>query len=166
MRLGEITEKLLDIEDLMCDLNRIAPKEDLSLSEFRSRLAGLLLISVTSTYENCMRDIMVAHADRHNSRFSYYIERELERLNSKVNSHDLFKYTTKFGDSIYKNFKDSINRANKITASNITMKYDQLFKWRHNFAHSGTRVTTIEEVYLFHRYGRLVVYCFARSFTL
>lgn len=107
MKMTDVHKSFSEVDNLFFQINDAVPKETIAFNELRSTLAGLLVISIASTYENCIREVLVDHADRHHPKFSYYIEREFEKMNSRISIQDLHKYAAKFSSEIGSQFKKS-----------------------------------------------------------
>lgn len=136
--------------------------------ELRAQLSGLALIFVTSSWERCVRNILVEHADTIAADFSSYINRRFNRMNSRIRLPDLYKYTEEFDPSLKKKLKEKIqlrkNKIEKRTGINIIERYDNILEWRHDFAHENRMNTTIEEIKKDYNFANRVIYCFNEVF--
>ncbi|UXM94950.1 HEPN domain-containing protein [Bartonella sp. HY329] len=135
----------------------------------RSELAGLLLISVCASYENCIKMIMHDYADKVGTTFSRYIERRYENLSSRIRLHQLNELCQSFGDEIVYTFKDEIKKKKqKYILKGIALEgqYHELLNLRNNYAHTATHKfkLTIEDIMKKHRIGIQVIVAFNKSF--
>lgn len=156
------------IESIAQQINNYVPEDKRGTDEFRADLAGFLVVTIASSYENCIKSTMVDFAATKHKSFEYFTERKFDKLNSKISYSDLYRYSKLFGTQIEENFKTTIKarqeRIEKYTGFNIKAGYEQQLRWRHAYAHAGKRETTIKEALKFHRYARWTVITFAESF--
>jgi len=114
------------------------------------------------------KQILVAYAATKHVDFERFAERNFEKLNSRVQVKDLINYAELFEKDISEKFKANLKYRKKIilekTGHSIEARYHQILKWRHAYAHSGEKNTTIKEALEFHLYGKRIVYCFADAF--
>lgn len=169
MNRSSVVEALNRIELLSSEINRHVPVDTASLTEFRSDLAGLLNVTVCATYENCVKLVIFDYASRQHEHFRIYAENNYDRINSRIDIRDLYRYSKIFHPEINKSFKLKMDKASKYfkirTKRDIEKSYSQLLEWRHSFAHTGSRVTTVEEVMLHHRIAKRVILLFADAFS-
>jgi hypothetical protein len=132
-------------------------------------LASLLNVTICAAYENCVKIVLHNYAAKQSSLFEVYTKNQYKKINSRINTDDLYKYAATFHPSIntifsrkLKYYKDYyLNRTNE----DIVKSYDQILKWRHDFAHTGQRVTTVEEVLKYHKIGKRVILLFSDAFS-
>ena len=169
MKRAPIREALARIDLLANEIDGHIPAGKPSLAEFRSDLAGLLNVTVCATYENCIKSIIQDYAQRQHALFGIYSENQYGRINSRISVGDLNFYAKKFHPKIHLYFKDELRRIKSYylnrTSEDIQDAYEQLLEWRHSFAHTGARVTTVEEVMKYHRLGKRVVLIFSDAFS-
>ncbi|MDX2143065.1 MAG: HEPN domain-containing protein [Rhodospirillaceae bacterium] len=155
-------------EQLIEEMAKFVPNSLGAAAEFRADLAGLLVVMIVASYENCVKGILVNYAMRQHIAFGEFAENNYEKLNSRINISDLHKYAELFGEKISKRFKavllSKTQRIDKRLGKNIGTCYEQLLRWRHSFAHSGVRSTTIEEAASTHRFAKRVLFAFHQAF--
>jgi hypothetical protein len=156
------------IDKLVSEMNAFVPDGTHGSADFRAELAGLLVVAIASTYESCVKDILVSYASSKSPDFEQFVSNQFSKLNSKISEADLYGYTKVFGASIHTKFgmlltsrKDRIN--NRI-GKNICSHYKQILSWRHDYAHAGIKNTTISEAAEFHLYAKRVLFCFDEAF--
>lgn len=153
---------------LAIDINTTIPQSPKN-AELRADLAGLLIISIAASYESCIKETFFSYSAKHNDRFAFFIEKNFDKLNSKINLDDLNKYAKTFGDTISKRFQENLKKnkrlINEINGQNIETCYKTLLQWRHAFAHAGERKATISEALNAHHYARLVIFSFYMAFN-
>ena len=136
--------------------------------QFRADLAGLLVVSIASTYETCVKEVLYEYASEQHVAFGDYTKRNYEKLNSKISVSDLKRYCELFDPSIKDRFQRKLSQRKKSIlerlGKNIETSYAQILSWRHEFAHAGSRNTTIEEARKFHQLGKRVLYVFDEAF--
>jgi hypothetical protein len=164
----ELSEHFLRVETLVTEMNRFAGPSTRGISEFRADLAGMLTVTMAATYESCVKTSMVSYASRHGSSFEEFVERNYEKLNSRISFNDLKKYAKTFDDRICSRFVSIVDRrrqvAVRLTGKSPISQLDQLLKWRHDFAHAGKRQTTIEEAVNTHRLSSIIICSFHKAF--
>jgi hypothetical protein len=156
------------VDALVTEIDQAVPPGAAANSDFRSDMAGLLTVLICACYENCVKEIISLHTARRHADFSGYASRRYAKINSKIDIQDLLQLSAFFGDSIKRNFKNDLDnrrdRIERFAKVNIKESYTQILRWRHDFAHTGNRNTTIEEVLKLHVAGKRVIYSFAEAF--
>ena len=144
------------------------PAKTPQASEFRADLAGLLVVAIAASYEACIKDILISFATRHHSVFGEFATNQYSRLNSKITISDLNSYCKTFSKSRHESFKQLLKqRSDKINerlGQRIENHYANILGWRHAFAHSWVRSTTVEEVIRTHKFAIRIIYCFDQAF--
>lgn len=156
------------IDKLVAEMNSFVPAGAHGTAAFRAELAGLLVVAIASTYESCVKDILVSYASSKNSDFEQFVSNQYSKLNSKISEGDLYSYTKIFGTNIHAKFGTILtkrkDRLNSKIGKNICAHYKQLLSWRHEYAHAGIKNTTISEAAEFHLYAKRVLFCFDEAF--
>lgn len=156
------------IDDLFIEMSKFVPAGTVDGDAFRADLAGLLVVTMAATYEACVKDILYSYASGNHASFGNYVAIRYERLNSKVSIPDLHTYTKMFSSSAANKFKADLKKRKDLiadrTGKDILKSYDQILQWRHAFAHSWARNTTLEEAAATHRLAKRVIYCFSEAF--
>lgn len=168
MEKSELDTYLARVDELCSKIDSYAPFSAKNF-EFRADLAGLLVVSIASAYESCIKEIIYDYASRHHPQFAYYTERNYEKLNSKIRVDDLYKLAKLFDSKTHDRFTNRLKKEKRRFATwagvDIIGCYHQLLSHRHSFAHAGERTTTIEEAIKNHRYAKHVIYIFYKSFS-
>jgi hypothetical protein len=137
--------------------------------ELRADLAGLLVVSIVASYESCIKEILYNYSSSHNEKFAFFIENHFKKLNSKINIDDLKKYAKMFDPAIYTKFDRELKRnkalVQRLSGRDIVGSYSTILSWRHSFAHSAERQTTIEEALKTHRLAKIVIQTFNKAFN-
>lgn len=134
--------------------------------DIRADLAGLLVISFVASYENAVKKILIVYADNHNDQFSFFVEKQFDKLNSRISLDDLKGYAKKFDEVLEVKFANELLRIkDRLGDQPFEGWYDQLLRWRHAFAHAGQKNTTIEEVFKAHQYAKYVLFAFYKAFS-
>lgn len=169
MNRSDVKAELRRIDRLVAEIDSYAPATNPKSLDFRADLAGLLTVMVCASYENCVKGIIQEYSGRGSPLFRIYTENRYEKINSKIDIPDLRNYSKTFHPEIGKDFDSNLKEVNcfflKRTKVSIQSRYSQILKWRHDFAHTGNRVTTVEEVVDHHRYAQRVLTTFADSFA-
>ncbi|PHR20869.1 MAG: hypothetical protein COA41_04215 [Sphingopyxis sp.] len=168
MTRNEVQEYLNKIDDLTREINQHVPDSGPSSTIFRADLAGLLVVSIASTYETCVKETLISYANGHHQAFGNFATNNFSKMNSKINIGDLHKYTKLCDSSISTKFKDGLKARKNLLyeriGKDIVEAYNQILSWRHDFAHAWIRNTTIEEAMSTHHLAKRVLYEFAQSF--
>lgn len=158
------------IDRLSSEIDTFAPVSTMGIGQFRGDLAGMLTVIISASYESCVKETIMNFASKHDHQFYEYTSRNYNRLNSKIALRDLYKYTKTFDPKINEEFKRLLSeRENSIQnrlGIKISSQYEQILKWRHDYAHAGTKDTTIEEAMRTHRFGVRVLFCFNDAFDV
>ncbi|NBC37756.1 hypothetical protein GTZ99_14465 [Novosphingobium sp. FSY-8] len=165
MARADLDAHFAKIDELTEEIERIVPTDGYQNVQFRSDLAGLLVVAIAATYESCVKDVLYERALRHHVAFGAFAERNFEKLNSRIQIKDLKKYCQLFGSGALQNeFRDRLKeRKEKLlqrSGKNIENCYEQVLEWRHAFAHAMVRNHTIEEAVNTHRCAKRVLYVF------
>lgn len=157
------------IEQLVKEMTHFVPSNIIGFGQFRADLAGLLVVSIAASYESCVKDTLIAYANRHHAAFGTFTLNNYKKLNSRITVSDLHQYSSLFDDGVANKFKTILaDRKKRIDArigKNIEACYKQILSWRHDFAHAGIRNTTIEEAMATHRLAKRVLYSFDEAFN-
>lgn len=170
MSRAEIIDALSRVKSLSDEIDVFAPPDQPKFTEFRADLAGLLNVMVCATYENCVKSVIFDFTSRHHALFGSYAQVRYDKINSKISLGDLYNYADTFHPKIGKHFREKFKSCKsyylKRTSINIEESYSQILRWRHTFAHTGTRVTTVEEVITHHKVAKRTVLLFSDSFSI
>jgi hypothetical protein len=168
MARSDLEAHFLRIDKLASEMNSFVPDGTHGSIDFRADLAGLLVVAIASTYETCVKEILVRYAAGKNPDFEQFVFNHFSKLNSKISENDLNSYTKVFGSNIHAKFGSVLKRRKKRIqdrlGKNICTYYKQILSWRHEYAHAGVRNTTISEALEFHLYAKRVILCFDEAF--
>jgi hypothetical protein len=168
MARSDIIPILSRVDGLAEEIETFVPLDTRSI-QFRADLAGLLVVAIAATYETCVKEILTNHASNHHVNFGQFAQNHFSKLNSRIDISDLHRYATTFDVRMNNLFKQKLNtrkqKINMLIGKDMTTSYTQLLNWRHEFAHAGTRNTTVEEAIKTHRLAKWVIYIFADTFA-
>jgi hypothetical protein len=160
-------DHLVRADTLIAAVLQHAPPPGPATDEYRADLAGLLCVTCAAAYENCVKEILVAHARAKNPAFGSFIERLYIKLNSKITRGDLEEYAELFDASYKKKFKGIVDTSEAKLAgrlkTSVKESYANILRWRHAFAHSGQRASTLDEVRRTHAFAKRIIHCFAEG---
>lgn len=154
------------ITTLASEIQRHVPSTSTTsgIVDFRADLAGLLAVTIVASYESCVKETLLKLSGSHHPKFAEYVARKYERLNSKIGIDDLNGYCRVFDPNTHDRFRNQLKRRKdkiqKYLGNDIHQAYGQMLAWRHDFAHSAKRNTTVEEVIQFHRLAKHVLFAF------
>jgi len=165
---SELDLELARIDELIKDMNAVVPAtSEYKYVKLRADLAGLLVVAIAASYENCVKEILYSKAGSHHPAFEAYARRQYARINSRINVADLIRYCDVYDPILKTQFKAKLSsRKGAVlarTGVNIEVMYGQLLDWRHDFAHAGVRSMTLEEATKAHLFGKRVLYAFAET---
>ena len=170
MSLSDLEVHLNRVDSIVTKINNFVPENKIGTTEFRADLAGLLVVAMVASYESCVKEVLWQYASTKHSDFATFTNNNFDKLNSKIAINDLHKYAKLFNNAINENFKKILNERKeqilKDSKKDIKCEYQQILKWRHDFAHAGKHNTTINEAITFHNHGKEVLFCFARAFNV
>lgn len=162
----ELTAHLARVDRLYCEIVSAVPNE-VQFLDFRADLAGLLIVSIASAYENCVKETLYAYGDNHSPAFGTYTRNLYAKLSSRIDIKDLFKYAKLCGPPVSSTFRSQFQadktRIFRFTGYDIESVYTQILSWRHDYAHAGLNNTTVEEAFAHHRFAKHVVDIFDKS---
>lgn len=157
------------IDELIKEINELVPSHSYRSIQFRSDLAGLLVVAMAATYETCVKEILFEYANRHHVFFGAFAQRNYEKLNSRIKVNDLEKYCKLYDPILCQKFRNSLSKKKKLLleriGKNIETSYEQILSWRHDFAHARIRNTTIEEASETHKMAKRVIYILDEALT-
>lgn len=165
---SELDHEFSRINDLIGDMNAVVPANSgYQNIKLRADLAGLLVVAIAASYENCVKEVLYSKAGSHHPAFEAYARRQYAKINSRINVADLVKYCDLYDPALKIKFKSKLSGRKAAvlarTGVNIEVMYEQLLDWRHDFAHAGVRSMTLEEATKAHLFGKRVLYVFAEA---
>ena len=164
-----LEQKFDDIAHLIDNIDYLVPIKNIGGIDLRGELAGMVTVYIVANYENCIKETLLAHASNKDEAFAEFVGNQFDKLNSKIRVGDLKKIASKFSDQIRKDFdillKGRKNKIEYFTKRDIVSCYDLILNWRHNFAHTGAKDTTLEEAWLNHRFAKYVIIAFDQAFN-
>lgn len=164
----DLDQYISRVGNLSTEIERFVPNGLRGGTDFRADLAGLLVVAIAATYEACVTETLVNYASRHNAAFGSYTESRYDKLSSKIALSDLHGYAKTFDPKINDRFKLLLNAKqtaiNRRLGKDVRKSYEQILSWRHAYAHSGKKNTTVEEAMATHRIGQRVIFAFNKSF--
>lgn len=167
MSRSDIDQILVRVEDLAREIENFVPVDSKNV-QFRADLAGLLVVAIVASYESCVKETLTNFASRHHEKFGIFAQNHFKKLNSRISLSDLSGYASTFDSSVHSKYgqllKSRKERIDKKIGKNITSAYTQILSWRHDFAHAGTRNTTVEEALAMHTLAKRVLYVFDEAF--
>jgi hypothetical protein len=168
MSRGELHHHFYKIEKLTKEMSQFVPAKTPEANEFRADLAGLLVVAIAASYESCVKEILINFAAKRHVIFGEFASNHYNRLNSKIRVKDLSAYSKLFGSATHDKFWQGLKRRSEAIRArlgqHIEGHYENILDWRHAFAHSWARNTTIEEITITHRFASRVIYCFDDAF--
>ena len=85
------------VDDLASEMEKFVPINMKGTDGFRADLAGLLVVTISACYENCVKTTLVEYAAKRHVDFAEFTERNFSRLSSRVKVNDLHGYAKLFG---------------------------------------------------------------------
>jgi hypothetical protein len=165
----DLDAHLNKIDLLAQEIYKFVPNSKVEANEFRSDLAGMLVVAIAASYEACIKETLINHATRHHVAFGEYAQNNYNKINSRIKINDLNGYAKMFGVGVASKFKLALDRRRLRLSSrlgvNIEKRYELILDWRHDFAHAWVKNTTVEEAMTAHRYAKRVLYSFDEAFS-
>ena len=78
----EIISILKRIDVLVSEIQQFVPPETKGSADFRGDLGGLLVVSIASSYESCVKETLVNYAASCHLKFGEFASKNYEKLNS------------------------------------------------------------------------------------
>ena len=85
------------VDDLASEMEKFVPINMKGTDGFRADLAGLLVVTISACYEDCVKTTLVEYAAKRHVDFAEFTERNFSRLSSRVKVNDLHGYAKLFG---------------------------------------------------------------------
>ena len=156
------------IDSLAKEIEKHVPLSKIGTAEIRADMAGLLVVAIVAMYETCVKETMIAYAGQKSLHLQGFVERTYDKLSSKIETGDLRKYAKTFEPELNEHFGEILRRrkqmADKLTGKNVETQLTTILKWRHQYAHAGIRLTTIEDPIKTHRLAKVVILSFHDAF--
>ncbi|WP_271951972.1 HEPN domain-containing protein [Ruegeria faecimaris] len=165
------------IRDLAHSLDGLAGQATASERRTRNELAGMFSVTIVATYEGIIKETLVDYSGRFHPKFQAHVENDLAKTNAKIRWDDLRNYATKFGlaewndpasqkkktiyDRLLKENRDVVERRFR---KDLKGSYNNLFKWRNDYAHERLTSATFKDVYDAHRIAQYVIRTFVKAF--
>ncbi|HEJ9546169.1 TPA: hypothetical protein SMN22_003182 [Proteus mirabilis] len=134
------------------------PPGNLSIS-MHNEMSGLLSITISAIYENCIKFIMEQYSLHYHEKFNSHVKESYDRLNSRIRIENLKSYISALSGS-KDMFERYISVMNKRYVEKIEAKYEQILSYRHQFAHTNINTTTVVELKKFFKLSKHVIYAF------
>lgn len=122
MERPELLPHLERISILSQEMQKYVPIGSKGASDFRADLAGLLVVTIVASYESCVKETLISFSSKQSVKFSEYVSRKYDKLNSRIAVNDLCRYCGDFEPSARKKFND--NR--KKRKERINMSLDRI----------------------------------------
>lgn len=168
MARSDIDDILVRVEQLALEIESFVPGDPRNV-QFRADLAGLLVVAIVASYESCVKETLINFASKHHTAFGNFAQNHFKKLNSRISLSDLNGYASSFDGQVHSRFgyllKKRKDKLNARIGRDFISAYKQLLSWRHDFAHAGTRNTTVEEALATHRLAKRVLYVFDEAFS-
>jgi RiboL-PSP-HEPN len=119
--------------------------------EFRSYCAGLLSVAFCAAIESALKNILIEFGAKQHPLVAEWSKARFEKLNGKIKIKEICdEYLIHYGSERVAEFKKSLTLASKekysIEYDQFCSEYSQLMIWRHEFAHAGNVICTIEDI--------------------
>ncbi|HHH0660889.1 MULTISPECIES: hypothetical protein [Enterobacterales] len=137
----------------------LSNEQENSTISMHNEMSGLLSITISAIYENCIKFIMEQYSLHYHEKFNSHVKESYDRLNSRIRIENLKSYISALSGN-KDNFERYISVINRRYVENIEVKYEQILNYRHKFAHANINDTTIDELKVFFKFSKHVIYAF------
>jgi hypothetical protein len=172
-----VEENFRHIRILSKDIRNLLSVESTNEQRLGNEFAGMFSVTIAATYEGIVKETMISYAAKFHDKYKDHIKKEYDRINSKISIHDLKSYSVRFGLTEYtgigvkKNqtiFHKKLDEIKIIVErrfrKDLITSYENLFIWRHSYAHERSCTATLRDVYEAHRVAQYVIRSFVKAF--
>lgn len=98
LEMNEIVEEnFLHIRNLAKDLQSLASGESTAEQRLRNEFAGMFAVTIAATYEGIVKETLISYAAKFHQKYQDHMEKDFDRLNTKISIDDLRAYSRRFG---------------------------------------------------------------------
>lgn len=174
-----VNENFLHIRSLANQINTRLGGSTTEEQSLSNELAGMFAVTVVASYESIVKDTLISYAGRFHPKYKDHVANDFEKLNAKISIDDLRAYSRRFGLKEWSGYKVKKNSTtfhkilNEKTIvverrfrTDLIANYNNLFTWRHAYAHERAALATFKEVYESHRVAQYVIRSFVKAFDI
>ncbi|MGF0539265.1 HEPN domain-containing protein [Agrobacterium sp. ES01] len=174
-----LDENFRHIRDLARDIEEKLNGTSSTEQRLRNEIAGMFAVTIAASYEGIVKETLVSYAGNFHPKYRSHIEKDFDRLNGRISLDDLKAYSRRFGLTEWVGHKVKKNSTtfHKILEQRKTIverrfrtdlitSYENIFTWRHAYAHERATVATFSDVYKAHRVAQYVIRSFVKAFEL
>ncbi|MEL6686357.1 MAG: HEPN domain-containing protein, partial [Pseudomonadota bacterium] len=172
-----LSNNLQHIRGLSRDINSKLEGTSSADQRLRNEVAGMFAVTIAASYEGIVKDTLISYAGQFHPKYKDYVEANFKRLNARISIGDLGKYSRLFGleewtghgvkknsTTFHKFLQIYANKVERRFRTDLVANYENIFKWRHAYAHERSAIATFNEVYEAHRVAQYVILSFVKSF--
>lgn len=133
-----------------------------------SRYIGFVAVSAVTAYEQAIKDIFILFSEKKHSVFGQFSGRYFSRINGRISNKIIVNdYLPKFGEKYVNRFKKKRDHKEKEilkqSRQSVLTSYDNIIRWRNQFAHEGVipNTPTFSEVKESYDCGKHLIHCLA-----
>jgi len=172
-----LDENFQHIRNLARDIDKKLNGTSSSDQRLRNEIAGMFAVTIVASYEGIVKETLISYAGKFHPKYREHIEKDFDRLNARISVDNLKEYSRRFG---LKKWVGHRVKKNSTTFHKILQKksavverrfrvdpmtsYENLFIWRHAYAHERATTATFNEVYNAHRVAQYVIRSFVLAF--
>jgi hypothetical protein len=174
-----IDENFRHIRTLAADIDGKLTGTSVAEQRLRNELAGMFAVTIAATYEGIVRETLICYAGAFHPKYRNHVEKDFEKLNAKISLDDLAFYSRRFGLAEWTGHKVKKNKTTfhklldekrikveRRFRADMLLSYENIFTWRHAYAHERKLSATFRDVYEAHRVAQYVIRSFVKAFEI
>lgn len=174
-----VDENFRHIRNLAREIEALLSNSTIAEQKLRNEFAGMFAVTIAATYEGIVRDVLISYAAKFHAKYKNHIEKDFGRLNAKISIDDLRTYSRRFGldewsglgvkknsTTFHKILNETKSLVERRFRKDLFISYENLFSWRHAYAHEQSTSATFRDVYEAHRVAQYVIRSFVKAFEI
>lgn len=172
-----IAENFIHIRELSREIDSEIISSETTNDRLKNELAGMFAVTIVASYEGIVRSTLISYAAQFHEKYKSHVESDFSKMNARITLEHLRNYSKKFGlpqwtgegakknstefDRLLKQRREIVERRFR---KDLITSYNNLFVWRHAYAHDRATPATLKDVYESHRVGQFVIKTFVEAF--
>jgi RiboL-PSP-HEPN len=174
-----VEENFRHIRNLAKNIENLLGGESTTEQQLSNEFAGMFAVTIAATYEGIVKETLIAYAATFHQKYKEHMEKDFDRLNARISIDDLRAYSRRFGLSewtghgikknsttFHKILSETQVRVERRFRKDLIKSYENIFTWRHAYAHERSTLATFKDVYEAHRVAQYVIRSFVKAFEV
>lgn len=173
-----VEESFRHIRELAKSIDHRLDHANATDRRIRNELAGMFSVTIVATYEGIVRESLIEYAGQFHPKYQAHVEGDFAKMNARISVENLKNYSFQFGlpecrdparpqkrqTRFHKILDERRLVVERRFRKDLLGSYQNLFRWRNDYAHERTATTTFGEVYEAHRVAQYVIRSFVAAF--